>query len=123
MFSELAERVLKASQRVLDLRQERNRLTAEIDAKIREAENELQGLLGGSGSSPAVMNAETIQERTVRILREKPRLAYNLLTAQVYGADTPRNRHKLRATVWTLVRKGKIRAVNSPTNLEVVDGE
>jgi len=128
MATEHAERVIKAAARITELREEREKLTAQIDAKIHQAEAELEGLLGG-GAMPgtptlraaldAGLEAGTRQETIIRALGGEPGISYGDLAMAVYGEDTPTTRHRLRATLYTLRQKGRIRK-NRRGELEVI---
>lgn len=128
MSTEYAERVLKAANRVTELRAERARLTTEIDAKIRQAEMEFESLLGGGPitGTPTLnaaldtgLEAGTRQESIIRALGGEPGISYGDLAMAVYGEDTPKTRHRLRATLYTLRQKGLIRK-NRRGELEVI---
>lgn len=110
MLSEQAEIVIKVSSQIAALRADRQRLTAEIDRKIMEAEFELSALLGLSKSSSksAAMEPLSKQEQVASMLRGNPKTSHAELALEVYGEDTPENRSRLRATIYAMRQKGTL---------------
>ena len=91
----------------MELREDRERLTAEIDQKIRHAEGELEALVH-PGEEEAASNGGGIQDRIVAAVSREPGIEMPELTVLIYDEDTVQNRHKLRASVYALRQKGRI---------------
>lgn len=108
------EQVIRLSQRITELRAERARQTAEIDAEIRRQEAKLERLMSG-GTATAARSRRRANgrigkgDKIVRLLKREPGMDYSELTRRVYRADNPQNRAKLRGNIYALQKAKRIK--------------
>lgn len=74
------------------------------------------GAIAGALAAAGLQHYFTVRkrsrsERLVVLLREQPGRPISELSAELYGADTPGNRHKVRALLAQLGRLGRLRNV------------
>lgn len=89
---------------------ERLQLTAQLDSRIAAVEARLEQMLSGTKAETqpvATAIGRTIIERVAEQIRQKPTLGIGELAMAVYGADTPKARHNIRAQVWQLKKSGR----------------
>jgi hypothetical protein len=106
-----ADEVIAVVHRIDELEAKLAQVSEPVRREIAEARAELARLIGSDGDVLANGRESKIGDAVVDALRNKPGATNAELAIAIYGEDTDKNRHKVRAQRFNLKTKGRIQHI------------
>lgn len=100
------EEVIALVRELDGLEAERRRLTSVLDGRIADLRSRIAGIVEGDTVRQTKGRKSEVTDRLVDAIRHDPSASIEVLSAALYGDDSPEARHRTRAQVHRLKVKG-----------------